>query len=388
MSALESNQWDAWFVAAAPTHAQAKKIFWRDLKALAPKECLSYTLDGELTLQFKHGPRITVLGLDVPERIEGPALDGIILDEFANMKEEVWAEHVRPALSTSDRPPGWGWFIGVPEGRNHYYQLCKEAERKDRPDWASFNWPSSDIIESAEIAVARNEMDPLIYSQEYEGSFVSFMGRAYHQFDRDIHAIHRLHYDPTLPLIFCFDFNVSPGVAVVLQEQELDGKAITAVIGEVHIPKGSNTIRVCRKLKDDWKHHSGKVLCYGDSSGGNRVTSGIAGSDWDLIRGELSRRWENVSVRVPKKNPPVRSRVNAVNARLKSHNEELHMLVDPENAPKTVEDLDGVVVIEGTGGEIDKSEKYKDITHLSDALGYYIHRKHPMRPRLVTSRAV
>jgi len=50
--------------------------------------------------------------------------------------------------------------------------------------------------------------------------------------------------------LIMFDFNVSPGVAVIGQEQMLpSGMQGTAIIGEVYIPRNSNTVKVCNKIK-------------------------------------------------------------------------------------------------------------------------------------------
>jgi hypothetical protein len=72
-----------------------------------------------------------------------------------------------------------------------------------------------------------------------------------------------------LLLSFAFDFNVEPGVAVVIQEQQLlNGLQGTAVIGEVWIPRASSTPAVCRKLAADWGNHAGPVRIYADATGG------------------------------------------------------------------------------------------------------------------------
>ena len=42
-----------------------------------------------------------------------------------------------------------------------------------------------------------------------------------------------------------------------------------------------------------------------------------------------------------------------------------------------VKDIEGVRVLEGGSGEIDKKSDPK-LTHLSDALGYYVVKKHPV----------
>jgi hypothetical protein len=52
-------------------------------------------------------------------------------------------------------------------------------------------------------------------------------------------------------------------------------------------------------------------------------------------------------------------------------------MVDPTRAPHVVRDLEGVRLLAGGSGEIDK--KHDDaLTHLSDALGYYVHYEYPL----------
>ena len=375
-AAISHTRWSsARFVLAAPTFNQAKRIFWDDIKALSPSGLVIDISETNLIIKYFNGATITVMGMEKPARIEGPPLDGIGMDEYANMRPEVWPKHVRPALSTQGRL-GWADFIGVPEGRNHYYKLWRYA-CSARSDWEGFTWPSSDILDPEEIASAKEELDELSFQQEYEASFVNFTGRAYYPFDLATHATLELPYDPKADLIFCFDFNVSPGVAVVIQETKINDKPATCVIGEVWIPTNSNTPAVCRRLVKDWGKHEGRVLCYGDATGGARGTAKVRGSDWDLITAELKGKFKEVRIRVPRKNPPERVRVNCLNSRIKATDGTVKLYVDPITAPYTVEDLEGVVMLEGGAGEIDKRSG-EELTHLTDALGYYIHRKHPV----------
>lgn len=378
--ALEQTQYDdAWYILGAPTHGQAKRIFWRDLKKMIPRDVmLRPPSEGQLTITLVNGAELTVVGLDAPERIEGRSINGAVLDEYGNMKESVWGEHLRPALS--DRM-GWCDFIGVPEGRNHYYDLYKAAQADDSGEWQTFTWTSEQILEAKEIAAAKRDLDELTFNQEYRASFVTFTGQAYYTFDEAEHLV-SCNYDPGRPLIFCFDFNVAPGVAVVCQESATDvrtGEGVTQIIGEVHIPQNSNTPAVCRRLIEDWSSHPNDVLCYGDATGGARTTSAVAGSDWDLIKQELRPVFgQRLKMRVDRSNPRERIRVNAMCARLKSADGTVRMLIDPAKAPNVVKDLEGVRVLEGGSGEIDKKSDPK-LTHMSDALGYYIVKRHPVR---------
>ena len=253
-------------------------------------------------------------------------------------------------------------------------------------EWGSFHWKSADILPPSEIEAAKRDLDPLSYEQEYEASFVNFTGRAYYVFDSRRHCA-RLEYDPTQPLALCFDFNVAPGVAAVAQEQVLPtGRKGTGVIGEVWIPQNSNTPAVCRKLIADWGKHEGFIDLYGDVTGGARGTAKVQGSDWDLVRAAMYAHFgrERVRDKVPRTNPPERARVNAVNTRFLNGAGEIHMMIDPARAPHVVKDFEGVVVLEGGSGEIDKA-KDDMLTHISDAVGYRVHYDFPIAGSVVVA---
>lgn len=382
------------FFAAAPTRDQAKRIFWDDLKAMVPVWAMGGApSETDLLIPLWHGGELQVIGMDKPERIEGSPWDGGVLDEYANMKAKAWTDHVRPALS--DRG-GWCDQTGVPEGRNHYYDTDRAAkaqmlEHGAESDWGSFHWRSEDILPPEEIAAAKNGLDDLTYEQEYGGSFVSFQGRIYYVFEEATHCERLIdRYNPDEPLIFAFDFNVSPGVAAVAQEMTLpNGVHGTGWIGEVWLPQNSNTPLVARRLLADWKDHRGPIRCYGDATGGARGTAKVEGSDWDLLRkilkgGDaekgLSGFGDRVTFRVPEANPAERSRVNAVNSRLKAADGTVRMMMDPSRAPHLQKDLEGVQVLQGSAGEIDKKYDPK-LTHISDAAGYYIAKEFPLVDR-------
>ena len=374
---------DPRFFAAAPTRDQAKRIYWADLKAMLPPDLVVYVSETELRINLVNGAELWVVGMDKPQRIEGPPWDGGVLDEYANMKSSAWPQNVRPALSDRE---GWCDFIGVPEGRNHYYDLHRDAqahlaEHGPESEWGAFTWKSSAVLPAHEIESAKRDLDELTFQQEYEASFINFEGRAYYPFTEDEHC-RKLSYNKKQPLIFCFDFNVAPGVAVVAQEQTLPGgKSGTGFIGEVYIPRNSNTPAVCRKLVEDWGAHEGPVKVYGDASGGAGGSAKVMGSDWDLVAEELKPAFKDrVSFRVPSANPAERARLNAVNTRIKAGNGKVHLMVDPSKAPHLVRDFEGVRLLAGGSGELDKKADL-GLTHLSDAAGYYISHEFPTSDR-------
>jgi hypothetical protein len=154
---------------------------------------------------------------------------------------------------------------------------------------------------------------------------------------------------------------------------------VTGVLGEVYIPRNSNTPLVCNRLIKDWGDHQGRVIVYGDATGGASGTAKLGGSDWDLAKKILGAHFgDRLEFRVPPANPSERDRVNSVNSRLRTMEGRIRLMVDPRKAPRMVKDLEGVQCVQGGSGEIDK-KKTPELTHLSDALGYYVHKEFPIR---------
>ena len=369
---------DGWVVLAAPTHGQAKRIYWGDVKRLVPKVFVRAISEGELAIYLFNGIKLQVMGLDVPERIEGPPLDHIVMDEYGNMKEDVWGAHVRPSLS--DRQ-GTADFIGVPEGRNHYYELWKDALTNER--WGAFTWTSEEILPPDEIDEAKRDLDTLTYDQEYRAHFVTFQGRTYYAFLEDAN-VHPLSYNRERDLFITMDFNVAPGTANAIQEFKNSGQfpgnvaeQFSGVIGEVHIQRDSNTPRVCDRLLNAYGEHEGEIYIYGDATGGAKGTAKVKGSDWDIAKGLFRARWgDRAHFRVPKGNPKERVRVNAVNSRCATADGTVKLLVDPR-CQRTIEDFNGVRNKKDGSGEIDKKAD-PHLSHLTDGVGYYIAKRFPI----------
>jgi len=368
------------FIAAAPTRDQAKRIWWDDLKSLSPRQWIRDISESELTIYYRTGSRLMVVGLDRPQRLEGIAIDGAVIDEIDECKPNVWTSSLRPALSTAGRP-GWCWFIGRPKGRRLLYDLYQNAAAT--PDWAAFHWTSSDVIGQAEVEAARRDLDARSFQQEYEAAFLSATGLVYYAFDRAKHC-RRVRYDPQLPLVVALDFNVAPGSAVICQEQMLPPwdqpngplHQHTVVVGEVHIADDSRTDLVCERIRSRYAGHTAELLLYGDPAGNQRRTSAQS-NDWDIVRQHLRSGFPNVRDRVARSAPPVVDSTNSVNTRLCNAAGDVRFAIDADAAPQTLLDLEGVAWIEESATrEIDKSDSKR--THWSDALRYYLHERFPI----------
>ena len=92
-------------------------------------------------------------------------------------------------------------------------------------------------------------------------------------------------------------------------------------------------------------------------------------SDYDVIRETLQRVGIRAEYRVPRANPPVRTRINLVNSALHNANGEVGLLIDGQ-CKELIKDLEQVTY-KGDTLEIDK-DRDRGRTHTSDALGYLV----------------
>lgn len=371
------------YVFAAPTREQAKRIYWLDVKQLVPSDHVARISESELWIELANMSRISVVGLDAAERIEGSEIDGFFGDEAQEWKPGVWQKSIGPALETVGRP-GFAWIYGVPRPGAEFDTLARIAKSGER-GWEYFTWKSEEILDRGQLDVWRSTMDSRLFAQEFEAQRVSMTGRVYPDFECATHARDGIaeRYDPRLPLELCFDFNRSPGVAVAVQQLRIDkhdvlrdtmptlSELCDCYVGEVHIPEASDTPMVCRQIVSKWGAHQGQIRCYGDPTGGNKGTAKTEGSDWEIIMDRLGRHFgrSRVQLRVRNRAFGERARVNALNARIKDAADVIHSVFDRRSCARLCEDLEAVVVKAGTDGEIDK-DRDKSKTHLSDAISY------------------
>jgi len=112
-AALTAKRQDSRYAYIAPFYKQAKQVAWDYFKQfthMLPK--VSYN-EAELTVTLHNGAKIRLYGGDNPDSLRGIYLDGVVLDEVADMRPNVWGEVIRPTLA--DRM-GWAMFIGTPKG--------------------------------------------------------------------------------------------------------------------------------------------------------------------------------------------------------------------------------------------------------------------------------
>ena len=167
VNALQADKGHVFYV--APTQGQARDIMWQTLLELA-HPVVSNAHINNLQIKLVNGATISLKGADRPETMRGVSLKFLVMDEYADMKPEVFEQILRPALADQK---GAALFIGTPMGRNHFYDLYKYAELEDDESYTAWHFTSYDneLLDPEEIDLAKKSMSSYAFRQEFMASF-------------------------------------------------------------------------------------------------------------------------------------------------------------------------------------------------------------------------
>ena len=228
------------FAYVAPLRVQAQDVVWDRLLALvAPLPGVAVN-KSELRVTLPNGAIVQLYGADNPDRMRGITLDGVVLDEVAQMPPSLFTEVLLPALSRLGRE-GWCVWIGTPKGRNAFWQVFDGTRQRmlagATDAFADFQPVSltHGISEDA-LAAARGQMSPEEYEQEFECSFQAaiigaYFGREMAQAERDGRIL-RVPYTPSIPCITAWDIGYDDSTVVwVAQQVGLETRVIDCIEG-------------------------------------------------------------------------------------------------------------------------------------------------------------
>jgi phage terminase large subunit len=217
--ALATGKSAARYAYIAPFYTQAKAIAWDYLKRLS-QDVAERVSESELSVELANGSRIRLYGADNPDALRGIYLDGVILDEYGDMRPNVWGEIIRPLLT--DRM-GWAAFIGTPKGRNHFTAIYDTARAES--GWLCLTLKASEtnLILPGELDDARRQMTPEQFAQEFECEFnVPALGAIYRvelSAARKDERIGMVGYDMRLPVATAWDLGVGDSTAIWFAQQ-------------------------------------------------------------------------------------------------------------------------------------------------------------------------
>jgi PBSX family phage terminase large subunit len=210
------------FYYIGPTYKQAKMIAWKMLLEavrVLPPALVRKINESELYVELNKGARIYIKGADNPDSLRGVGLNGAVLDEYADIRENVFTEIIQPALL--DRK-GWCVVMGTPKGFNHFYRLEREVEGDF--EWGKFHFTSYDnpFIAKEDIDRIRATTPEDIFQQEYMAEFRRFEGLVYKEFDPARHLFTEMPERQIIETIGGLDFGMTNPACLLTIKKDFD----------------------------------------------------------------------------------------------------------------------------------------------------------------------
>ena len=175
-------------------------------------------------------------------------------------------------------------------------------------------------------------------------------------------------------LFIGLDFNVGKMAGIVHVKRDGLPRAVDEIVN------GYDTPDMIRRIKEKfWRYEGGiykptcQIRVYPDASGGSRKSVNASETDLALLR------QAGFQVIAPAANPPVKDRVNSMNAMFCNAQGERRYLVNDATCPTYADALEQQAW--AANGEPDKSTGHD---HPVDASGYLIHFEYPVIKRTTT----
>lgn len=333
------------------------------------------------------GAMVLFRSLENYERLRGTNLAWFGVDELTYCRAEAWTR-LEARLREPKATQLAGFAVWTPKGFDWVYRRFIATERKRGYD-AVIAAPRENLhLPEGFYESLRESYDERFYQQEAEGQYLNiFSGQVYYNFDRK-ECVRPLSFDPQYPLCWALDFNVDPMSSVIAQvidtttqREVMMGKRsrVIHVLQEIVLPDCRTPMAVeefLRRIEPLRRAGLQAIYVYGDASGANRHSSSLR-SDWQQVKEMLRAALPMpITFRVPEANPPVRERVTAVCSSLRSESGERRLFVDP-SCRELIIDFEEVGWKKDAAGntldEISKADPRR--THVSDALGYLVHKE-------------
>jgi hypothetical protein len=284
----------------ANSRQQIKSLCWTKLKKKLNKlNWIQSTNESELTISLVNGSQICLKSAEQGDNLRGESLDAVLIDEFCDIDlEEIWHQIIRPSLSDKK---GHALFTGTPKAGN---QSARDLYDNylTKKNWASFSYTTEEggFVDADEIAQAREDLSPKVFSQEYLANWENFAGIIFGDFgEHNIGEVRKP--TETEPIFIGGDFNVTP-MSCVLGRQTKNG---VEIYDEIYLDN-SNTSEMIDEIRSRYPRNP--VVFFPDPAGVQRKTSAGGNSDIKLL--EMA----GFQTRYHRQHPLVRDRINSGNS--------------------------------------------------------------------------
>lgn len=367
----------------APTYPQIRDIFYPTVTECFEQWGLNVKVKAATNEVHVYSGKqfrgvIMCRSMDRPETIIGFKIGHALVDELDVMSIDKAAQAWRKILARMRyNVPGLRNGVDVtttPEGFKFVYQQFVKQVRENPKLEELYGIVRSNTYDN-EINLPTGYIDSLLQSYPAQlvdayinGEFVNLTaGTIYGAFSREFNSCN----DEIIrgePLFIGMDFNVGKMAAVVHVKRQGEPRAVDEIINAYDTPD------MIQRIKERyWEYANGayrptcQIRIYPDASGSGRRSVNASKTDIALLREA------GFAVSANAANPPVKDRINAMNAMFCNANGERRYKVNLEMCPSYAEALEQQPW--APNGEPDKTTGHD---HVNDAAGYFIVKDYPV----------
>ncbi len=179
-------------------------------------------------------------------------------------------------------------------------------------------------------------------------------------------------YLPDMDLHITCDFNVDPMSWILAHKTDKKVFYFDEIVME-----NTTTAKACDEFLRRYPAHKGRVIVNGDASGDNRSCTSEY-TNYVIIKKKILEYGYDVEIRIKPYNPPIKNRIMAFNAKIKSASGEVCLYVD-KKCEKLLYNIYELKYKEGTSRidaptyqQIKQSKELKYLTHPFDAASYLV----------------
>ena len=223
----------------------------------------------------------------------------------------------------------------------------------------------------------RKVLNKELAAQYLDGKAASLRGgKVYGSFDFNANVDSNIVLQRGLPLQIMLDFNIVPGMHIEIG-QHFESRDILTTVHEIYAPRldvktaANKLVLFLEEIKWGWE--DGPLEVFGDATG-RHEWAGTGDTCYTILQQVLKLNNIPYRMRVPRGNPPVADRINAVNCAMVDVMNRIHYKIHPR-CERLIKDYRSMQ--RDRFGEIDKTDR--KLSHPSDADGYRIWFLRPLR---------
>ena len=385
-SALAKHFWEWPRINAgyfAPTYAQIRDIFYPTMEEVAADWGLRTQINQanhEVHVFSGKQFRGTVIcrSMEKPQTIVGFKIGHALVDELDVMSslkaQQAWRKII---ARMRYNVPGLKNGVDVtttPEGFKFVYQQFVKQVREKPALQALYGLVQASTFDN-ELNLPPDYIPSLMESYPEQliraylnGQFVNLTsGTIYHAYDRTRNGSQEVVL-PGEPIFIGMDFNVGKMAGVVHVKCVGLPHAVDEIVNAYDTPDMIRQIKERYWLYADGQYtKTREIRIYPDASGDGRRSVNASTTDLALLK------QAGFAVIAPAANPPVKDRINAMNALFCNAEQQRRYRVNADRCPTYADCLEQQIW--APNGEPDKTQ---DNDHPNDAAGYFIHKEFPI----------